>query len=59
MYNNSAKSLNKLERLIKEHNETFESKIYVQVLKIIIAGTEYGYKIEEGVFVIPIGCLKN
>ena len=28
-------------------------------LKIVITGTEYGYRREDGVFVIPIGCLKD
>ncbi len=28
-------------------------------LKIILTGTPYGYKREDGVFVIPIGCLKD
>ena len=28
-------------------------------LKIVITGTQYGYRREDGVFVIPIGCLKD
>ncbi len=28
-------------------------------LKLVITATEYGYKREDGVYVIPIGCLKN
>ena len=28
-------------------------------LKIVITGTEYGYRRDDGVFVIPIGCLKD
>ncbi len=28
-------------------------------LKIIITGTQFGYKREDGVLVIPIGCLKD
>lgn len=28
-------------------------------LKIVITGTKYGYKLDNGVLVIPIGCLKN
>ena len=33
-----------------------------QICKVIlknITGSQYGYKREDGVFVIPIGCLKN
>ena len=28
-------------------------------LKLVITATEYGYKREDGVYVIPIGCLKD
>lgn len=50
----------KIERLIKEYNEK-EKQIPLRLpdLKIVITGTEYGYRREDGVFVIPIGCLKD
>lgn len=49
-----ASNLNKLERLI------IDSKKYKKPdLKIVITGTKYGYKREDGVYVIPIGCLKD
>lgn len=51
---NGAANLNKLESLISE-----SGKLRKPDLKIIITGTKYGYKREDGVFVIPIGCLKN
>lgn len=54
-----AKHLNKIERLINEHNIKSDSKIDLPKLKIVITGTKYGYKREDGVFVIPIGCLKD
>lgn len=28
-------------------------------LKIVVTGTQYGYRRDDGVFVIPIGCLKD
>lgn len=28
-------------------------------LKIVLTGTPFGYKRDDGVFVIPIGCLKT
>ena len=28
-------------------------------LKLVITGTKYGYRRDDGVFVIPIGCLKD
>ena len=55
-----AKNLNELERLIKEYNKK-ENQVPLRLpdLKIIITGTKYGYRRDDGVFVIPIGCLKD
>lgn len=55
-----AKHLLKLENLIKQYNEKeTQCKLRLPDLKIVITGTQYGYKREDGVFVIPIGCLKD
>lgn len=55
-----AKHLCELESLIKKNNENeTQMPISEPDLKIILTGTEYGYKREDGVFVIPIGCLKD
>lgn len=55
-----AKHLIEIENLIKKYNETEKQcPMRLPTLKIIITGTQYGYKREDGVFVIPIGCLKN
>lgn len=55
-----AEHLNEIERLIKAHNkEEKQNKLRLPDLKLIITGTEYGYKRDDGVFVIPIGCLKD
>ena len=55
-----AEHLNKIERLISEHNETEEQvPLRLPDLKIVLTGTEYGYRRDDGVFVIPIGCLKD
>ncbi len=55
-----AKNLLKIEKLIKEYNETRRrNKMQLPTLKIVITATEYGYRREDGVFVIPIGCLKD
>ena len=49
-----------IERLIKKHNEKDEEHpIRLPDLKIVLSGTKYGYKRDDGVFVIPIGCLKD
>ena len=55
-----AEHLCKIERLITECNEK-EKQVPLRLpdLKLIITATEYGYKREDGVYVIPIGCLKN
>ena len=49
-----------IERLIKKHNEE-EKQVPLRLpdLKMVITGTEYGYRREDGVLVIPIGCLQN
>ena len=55
-----AKHLNELERLISKYNEREKQcPLRKPDLKVIITGTKYGYKREDGVFVIPIGCLKD
>lgn len=55
-----AKHLNEVEKLIKQYNETeTQCKLRLPDLKIVITGTQYGYKREDGVLVIPVGCLKD
>lgn len=55
-----AKHLNQIEKLIKEYNEKEKQcPMRLPDLKLIITGTQYGYKREDGVYVVPIGCLKN
>lgn len=55
-----AKHLRKIEELVKQYNEK-EKQVPMKLpdLKIILTGTEYGYRRPDGVFVIPIGCLKD
>ncbi|MBO4710364.1 hypothetical protein J5681_00425 [bacterium] len=46
--------------MIKERNkEEKQVPIRLPDLKIVITGTKYGYRREDGVFVIPAGCLKD
>lgn len=55
-----AKHLNELENLIKQYNEKEQQvKLRLPDLKIIITGTQYGYKRQDGVLVVPIGCLRD
>lgn len=55
-----ANHLIEIESLIKQHNEKeAQCPIRLPNLKIIISGVKYGYRREDGVFVIPIGCLKD
>lgn len=55
-----AKHLCEIETLIKEYNKK-EKQVPLRLpdLKLVITGTEYGYKRDDGVFVIPIGCLRD
>jgi len=55
-----AKHLCEIEELIKASNQTEkQNPLRLPDLKIVITGTQYGYRREDGVFVIPIGCLKE
>ena len=49
-----------IEELIKRYNQKeTQCPLRLPDLKIVITATEYGYKRPDGVFVIPIGCLKD
>lgn len=53
-----AKHLCEIERLVSEHNESeTQAPIKAPDLKLVVTGTEYGFRRDDGVFVIPIGCL--
>lgn len=55
-----AKHLLEIERLVAEYNEKeTQVKLRAPDLKIVITGTEYGYQRPDGVFVIPIGTLRE
>ncbi len=55
-----AKHLCEIERLVDEFNKKEKQcPIRKPDLKLIITATKYGYKRPDGVFVIPIGCLKD
>ncbi len=54
----AAKHLCEIENLIKKANEKeTQCPIKLPDLKIVITATQYGYKRDDGVLVIPIGCL--
>ena len=55
-----AAHLNEIERLVAEYNvNEKQAPLRLPDLKIVLTGTPFGYKREDGVYVIPIGCLKN
>lgn len=55
-----AKHLLEIEKLIRQYNEKEKQcPLRLPDLKIVITGAQYGYKREDGVYVIPIGCLKD
>lgn len=55
-----AAHLNEIEKLVKEYNlKEKQCPLRLPDLKIVITGTQYGYKRDDGVYVIPIGCLRD
>lgn len=55
-----AKHLCEIERLVVEYNEKEKNcPLMLPSLKLVVTATQYGYRRDDGVFVIPIGCLKN
>ena len=55
-----ASHLNKIERLVSEYNANEkQAPLRLPDLKIVLTGTPFGYKRDDGVFVIPIGCLRD
>lgn len=55
-----ANHLCEIERLIHIYNEKEKQcPLRLPDLKIVLTGTEFGYKRDDGVYVIPIGCLKD
>ena len=56
----AAKHLLELKRLIVEHNKTEkQNKIREPDLLLILTGGMYGYRRADGVYVVPLACLKN
>lgn len=54
-----ARHLCEIERLIGEHNgKESQHQLRPPDLKLVITGTRYGYAREDGVLVVPIGCLR-
>lgn len=55
-----SKHLCQIEKLIKEYsNKEKQNPLRLPDLKIVLTGSQYGYKRDDGVFVVPIGCLKD
>lgn len=55
-----ARHLLEIEALIEKYNKTEkQAGLRLPDLKIVITGTQYGYKRSDGVYVIPIGCLRD
>ena len=55
-----ARHLCEIEGLIKEYNKKEEQvPLRLPDLKIVITGAQYGYARPDGVYVIPIGCLRD
>ena len=56
----ASRHLLEIKRLVCEYNEKGNApKLREPDLLIVITGTEYAFRRKDGVFVIPLGCLKN
>ena len=56
----AAHHLCEIERLVQAHNENEkQTPLRLPDLKMVITGTEYGYRRNDDVFVVPLGCLKD
>ncbi len=53
-----AENLLKIESLIRKRNED-GPRIRPPDLKMVITGTEHGYRRDDGVLVVPVGCLRD
>lgn len=52
--------LNEIKSLVKKYNETERgSTLRVPDLLMVITGTEQAYRRPDGVYIVPIGCLKD
>jgi len=55
---NAAQHLTEVEKLINDFNQREkQTRIRLPNLKIVLTGTEYGYRRDDGVLVIPVGSL--
>ena len=55
-----ARHLCQIENLVKDFNNRYpKNKMRLPDLKIVLTGTRFATRRSDGVFVIPIGCLKN
>lgn len=52
-----AKYLMKLGNLVRENATETQVPLALPTLKIVLTGTEYGYRRDDEVFVIPLGYL--
>lgn len=59
-FNCASKNLCKLENLIKEKiNSDKSCRMKPPTFKMILTGFEYGFKDENGIYIVPIGCLRD
>lgn len=55
-----AAHLCEIERLVRGHNEQErQCPLRPPDLKLVVTGTQYGYRRDDGVLVVPIGCLRD
>jgi len=56
----ASKHLLEIKRLVEEYNKKNKAiQLRIPDLLIVLTGTEYAYRREDGVYVIPLGCLRD
>lgn len=55
-----ARHLCEIERLVRElNNKERQNRLRLPDLKLVVTASQYGYRRDDGVLVVPIGCLKD
>ncbi len=54
-----AAHLLELAALIRKHNESGSGRLDEPAVLVVLTGGEYAYRRKDGVYVIPLGCLKD
>lgn len=54
-----ARNLNRIDELVRESGKEGQNPMSPPTLKMVVTGTQFAYRREDGVYVVPIGCLRD